>query len=198
MTERSDHLASGKAAASGADAQRLPDGVVLRALPHADEAAQRIVDVFRADRILDVSPLQWNYVRSKANTLRGVHVHFDHWDYLHVVSGEMLLGLHDLRPGSATYRLAAQCRLSGDCPASIAIPPGVAHGFYFADSGSFFYALSSYWTTADELGCRWDDPALGLSWPTSDPLLSARDTTAPTYAELAKAVAAGLLHGLSK
>ena len=26
------------------------------------------------------------------------------------------------------------------------------------------YSVSHYWNTMDEIGCRWDDPALGLDW----------------------------------
>lgn len=178
---------------SSAEAPCLPAGVALRALPGSDDGVQRVIEVFcNADAPGDFAPEQWNFVRSEPDTLRGVHVHLHHWDYLHVLDGAMLLGLHDLRPGSPTYRMAAHCRLSGDRPASIAIPPGVAHGFYFAAPTAYFYALSSYWSTADEFGCRWDDPALGLTWPTADPLLSPRDVAAPSYADLAAAVAGAL------
>lgn len=142
-----------------------------------------------------MAPVQWNLVNSRPNTLRGVHVHVAHWDYLCVVSGEMLLGLHDMRPHSPTYRLAVQQRLSGAAPCSIAIPPGVAHGFYFASETCYFYAVSHYWNLSDELGCRWDDPELGLSWPTKSPLLSERDASAPSHGELARAFAAALDRG---
>jgi dTDP-4-dehydrorhamnose 3,5-epimerase len=124
------------------EAPRLPAGVALHALPGSDDGVQRITEFYRDDLHDDFAPAQWNFVRSEPDTLRGVHVHLHHWDYLHVLGGAMLLGLHDLRPGSPTFRMAAQCRLSGDRPASIAIPPGVAHGFYFAAPTAYFYALS--------------------------------------------------------
>ena len=184
-----DHGAKPAHSSAASPNTRLPDGVALRALPDRKDGVQQVTEVYRGDWQLDVAPAQWNFVFSKPNTLRGVHAHLDHWDYLHVVSGEMLLGLHDLRPDSPTYRLAVQCRLAGDRPAGIAIPPGVAHGFYFASATTYFYALSHYWTPTGDLGCRWDDPALGLSWPTSDPLLSQRDASASSYEDLAKAIA---------
>jgi dTDP-4-dehydrorhamnose 3,5-epimerase len=154
-----------------------------------------MTELYRRDWQLDVVPVQWNLVSSRANTLRGVHVHLAHWDYLCVISGEMLLGLHDMRPHSPTYRLAVQRPLPADAPCSIALPPGVAHGFYFASETTYFYAVSQYWNPSDELGCRWDDPELGLSWPTADPLLSERDAHAPTYGELARAFTAALDQG---
>jgi dTDP-4-dehydrorhamnose 3,5-epimerase len=140
-----------------------------------------------------VVPIQWNFVRTHANTLRGVHVHPRHADYLCVLEGEMLLGLHDMRPASPTYRASCFVTLKGAEPSAIEIAPGVAHGFYFADAAEFTYAVDSYWDPADELGCRWNDPALGLAWPTRQPLLSPRDVAAGGYAaltaELAKAAA---------
>jgi len=167
----------------------LPVGVALRELPRWRDDVQEVTQVYRADWGLDLVPIQWNLLASKPNTLRGVHVHTDHWDYLHITNGEMLLGLHDLRPWSPTYRTAAQVRLTSYQPASIAIPPGVAHGFYFALLTTYFYALSHCWAPSDDLGCRWDDPEFGISWPTSDPLLSPRDTSAQSYRALAKELA---------
>lgn len=140
--------------------------------------------------------VQWNLVQSEPNTLRGVHVHIRHWDYLHVALGAMTLGLHDMRPWSATHGLSALLRLSGDTPAAIAIPPGVAHGFYFAGAAHYLYAVSEYWSPSDELGCRWDDPALRLDWPAVDPALSQRDRAAAGYRGLVDDLADAHRRGL--
>lgn len=161
-------------------------------LPETGDRIGSITEIYRADRQFGVGPVQWNFVNSLPNTLRGVHVHVEHFDYLCVVRGEMLLALHDMRPDSPTYRLTVHPLLSGNAPCSAVIPPGVAHGFYFAAQASYFYAVSHYWNMADELGCRWNDPALNIAWPTSSPLLSARDANAPTYAEMARALSTAL------
>ena len=168
----------------------LPDGVSIHPLPRWGDDVARTTDVYRRDGQPDIAPVQWNLMSSNPNVFRGVHVHIHHWDYLHVVSGEMLLGLHDMRPHSPTYRLATQHCLESDRPVGIAIPPGVAHGFYFASETTYIYAMSHYWTPVEELGCRWDDPELALSWPASDPVLSSRDAAAPSYGELAQTLAA--------
>jgi dTDP-4-dehydrorhamnose 3,5-epimerase len=170
----------------------LPFGVSLRPLQEHSDGPVRTTQIFARAWPLEVVPVQWNLVNSAANTLRGVHVHLTHWDYLFVVSGEMLLGLHDMRPDSPTRRTSAQRRLTGESPCGIAIPPGVAHGFCFASKATYFYAVSHYWNPSDELGCRWNDPELGLSWPVSGPLLSPRDAAASDYGALERAVAAGL------
>jgi len=167
----------------------LPLGTLLNGLTSRPDSGGREVQLHHRNWGIGPTPVQWNLVQSAPNTLRGVHVHVEHWDYLHVALGEMLLGLHDMRPWSPTRGLSALVTLSGDAPAAIVIPPGVAHGFYFAGEAQYFYAVSAYWSPADELGCRWDDPALALAWPTADPVLSARDCAAGSYRDLADRLA---------
>jgi dTDP-4-dehydrorhamnose 3,5-epimerase len=174
--------------AAGEGPAQLPIGVALRPLPGELELCGAMTSLYRRDRPAGPDLVQWNLVSSRANTFRGVHVHLTHSDYLCVISGEMLLGLHDMRPWSPTYKLAVHQRLRGEEPCSIAIPPRVAHGFYFPSEAIHIYAVSHYWNPADELGCRWDDADLGLSWPTKDPLLSPRDAGASSYRELARAL----------
>jgi dTDP-4-dehydrorhamnose 3,5-epimerase len=174
---------------------QLPSGVLLTPLRDAHDQAGSITELYRQDWQLDVVPVQWNLVFSRADTLRGVHMHLTHFDYLCVLRGELLLALRDMRPHSPTYGLAVQLPLSGQAPCSAAIPPGVAHGFYFASETSYFYAVSHYWNPADELGCRWDDPALGFSWPTTSPLLSPRDADAPPYSEMMRALSGAVGRG---
>lgn len=170
----------------------LPIGVSLLPLHEQNDGPVRTTQIYRREWPMEAVPVQWNLVNTGANTLRGVHVHTRHWDYLVVVSGEMLIGLHDMRPGSVTYRQTAQRRLNGGSPCSIAIPPGVAHGFCFTSAATYFYAVSHYWDPSDEFGCRWDDPDLGFAWPIADPLLSLRDAAASDYGDLTRAVAAAL------
>jgi dTDP-4-dehydrorhamnose 3,5-epimerase len=174
------------------DSTQLPAGLSLRPLSDGRDHIGSMTELYREDWQLDIAPVQWNFVRTRANTLRGVHVHPTHSDYLCILRGEMFLAVHDMRPDSPTYRLSAQLILSGDRPCTTTIPPGVAHGFYFASETSYVYAINRYWSLADELGCRWDDPELGLSWPATDPLLSTRDAAATSYAEMARAFAAAM------
>ncbi len=132
-------------------------------------------EVFRQHWDCPIQPVQWNVVRSVAKVLRGVHLHRRHGDYLLVVSGRALVGLADLRPHSPTRWTAGLVELHAAELTALEIPPGVAHGFYFAEPSLHLYAVSHYWDPADELGCRWDDPHLGIPWPAVTPLLSPRD-----------------------
>lgn len=170
----------------------LPEGVGLRALAVRRGRAGTAIDLLDLDRANVVAPVQWNFVVSLADTLRGVHVHPRHSDYLCVLDGTMLLGLHDMRPDSATYRRSSFLTLCGDEPRAVTIPPGVAHGFYFPLVTEYAYAVDRYWDPADELGCMWDDPDLDLAWPAAAPLLSPRDREAMSYSDLKLALAAQL------
>ena len=167
----------------------LPLGVVLTPLtPHRDDRGT-FVEAFRASWSTDIVPVQWNVVTSGAGVLRGVHVHRRHADYLTVLSGTMVLGLHDLRRGSPTRGRSAMLTIEAQEPRAVTIPPGVAHGFCFPEPSVHLYAVSHYWDKADELGCRYDDPALGLHWPIVDPTLSSRDEAAGTLAEMERTYA---------
>ncbi len=168
----------------------LPRGVVLRDLEvHADPRGG-LAEIYRQEWGLGEPAVQWNLVRTAPASLRGVHVHPRHADYLIVVSGVLRLGLHDVRPGSATFGLSAMVELDGDEPRLACVPPGVAHGFYFPAAATYVYGLSRGWSMAEELGCRWDDPELGFDWGASDPLLSERDAAAGGYAGMAASFAA--------
>jgi dTDP-4-dehydrorhamnose 3,5-epimerase len=166
----------------------LPAGVELHRLqPHAD-ARGVFTELFRDSWELGVEPAQWNLVRSEANVLRGIHAHWRHADYLTVVAGRAVIGLHDLREDSPTEGLGTVVELAADDPHALTIPTGVAHGFYFPEPSLHVYAVSHEWDPEDELGCRWDDPALGIAWPCAEPRLSARDADLGSLSELREGV----------
>lgn len=169
----------------------LPDGVeVFDLTPHPDDRGI-FTELYREEWGSQVRPIQWNAVHSKAGVLRGVHVHPRHADYLTMASGHMTLGLCDLRPESATHMLATKLELiAHDEPKAVSIPPGVAHGFYFVEDSIHVYAVSHYWDMADELGCRWDDPGLGIPWAHETAHISQRDADLQSLPELVQQLAA--------
>jgi dTDP-4-dehydrorhamnose 3,5-epimerase len=60
----------------------------------------------------------------------------------------------------------------------------VAHGFYALTDMTITYLVDHYYNPDDELGVAWDDPALGIPWPTTSPELSGRDRSNPRRGEL--------------
>ncbi|HVL38738.1 MAG TPA: dTDP-4-dehydrorhamnose 3,5-epimerase family protein [Fimbriimonadaceae bacterium] len=164
-------------------------GVEVLALEmHGDDRGV-FTEVYRDEWGVDPRPKQWNVVRSEANVLRGVHVHIVHHDYLILVDGRATIGLADLRARSASAGATTTLEMSGGDLVALRIPPGVAHGFYFHEPSIHVYSVSEYWNLADELGCHWADPDLGIDWPGIRPHISDRDESLPPLASLQDALA---------
>jgi dTDP-4-dehydrorhamnose 3,5-epimerase len=161
----------------------LPDGVIVRRLVPNIDTRGNLVEIYREEWSDGWRVEQFNAVMSGPGVLRGVHVHATHWDYIVLLSGRMLLGLHDLRPTSPAMRLSSMTELAGEAPGGVVIPAGVAHGLYFPEQSTVLYGLSRHWDGSDELLCRWDAPELELAWPTRAPILSERDAAARGYDE---------------
>ena len=72
----------------------------------------------------------------------------------------------------------------------VVIPAGVAHGFLALDQLELIYLVTNEFDGSDELGFAWDDPAVGVPWPTvagtpdGRPILSDRDRSNPSLADL--------------
>jgi dTDP-4-dehydrorhamnose 3,5-epimerase len=162
----------------------LLENVRLTRLDMHSDARGSFTEFFRDEWAMGVSPCQWNVAISRANVLRGAHVHLRHSDYLVVVRGRLSVGLFDLRPGSRTYTRSALIELSGERLTGLSIPPGVMHGFYAHESSVHIYGVDAYYDPEDELGCNWADPDLGIAWPCSAPKLSPRDRDAGSLAEV--------------
>jgi dTDP-4-dehydrorhamnose 3,5-epimerase len=169
--------------------QKLPQGLDIRELKPIADARGTLVELFRSDWNINPSQ-QWNLVATAANTLRGVHVHADHDDYLVVLDGLMHLGLHDLRSNSPTSGFSTIVELSGDRLQAAFIPRGVMHGFHCPKDTRFLFGLSECWVPSDDFACRWDDPELGIAWSAREPMISKRDADAPSLHELRKRLVA--------
>lgn len=160
-------------------------GVDLLWLTPQDDQRGCFLELVRNAWLEPHVPLQWNLVVSGPSVLRGMHWHESHTDYLAVVGGELLVALADLRIGSPTEGAHELLRLALGRPAVLAIPVGVAHGFWTACSSAVLYGVTRYWDPYDEFGVWWNDPALGIAWPPEvrEPVLSERDRTLPRLGE---------------
>ena len=65
------------------------------------------------------------------------------------------------------------------------IPPGFAHGFCVTSpDAEVIYKTTEEYAPDHEEGIRWDDPSIGIAWPTAAPTLSPRDQRWPTLAQI--------------
>ena len=91
----------------------------------------------------------------------------------------------DIRPGSATFGKWFGVELSQQNQWQLWAKPGLAHGFVvLSDIADFEYKCTDYYNPQAE-GCLiWNDPTVGIEWPISNPLLSAKDQLGKTLKEL--------------
>lgn len=130
--------------------------------------------------------VQDNHSHSTRHTLRGLHYQAPPGQakLVRVTQGEVLDVAVDVRWGSPTFGRWIEVTLSADNHRQLYIPVGFAHGFCVtSESADFVYKVTSYYAPADERGIAWDDPALGITWPTTSPVLSARDARHPLLAD---------------
>jgi dTDP-4-dehydrorhamnose 3,5-epimerase len=52
-----------------------------------------------------------------------------------------------------------------------------------SDVAEIEYLTTGMYNKAAESGIRWNDPAIGIDWPVTEPILSARDESAQSLAE---------------
>jgi dTDP-4-dehydrorhamnose 3,5-epimerase len=144
------------------------DGVVFRHLSMHGDSRGRFTEVFSRDWGLRLDAAQWSVVESEQGVLRGMHVHVRHDEYYCLLRGRVFVGLRDIRPWARTHGVASLYELCGGELAFVQFPPGVVHGWYFAEDSSHLQAVSetySRYRHDDNFGCHWTDPGLGIPWP---------------------------------
>ena len=154
-------------------------GVACRSLEPAEDLRGSLCEVHRDEWGLAPRPVQWDFITTKPRVLRGLHVHRLRHDYMITVGGYATIGLVDIRRQSPSFRRSMTIAVAGDRPQVIIVPPGVAHGIYTPGPMLYLYGLSNYYDGKDQLGCRFDDPALEIGWPDKEPIQLPRDTRLP-------------------
>jgi dTDP-4-dehydrorhamnose 3,5-epimerase len=102
-----------------------------------------------------------------------------------VLRGSVLDVAVDVRVGSPTFARHVAVELSEDNGRQLWVPRGFAHGFVvLSESADFFYKCDEFYSPADEILVRWNDPALGIDWRVSSPTVSHRDAGAPVLADI--------------
>ena len=119
----------------------------------------------------------------RRGTLRGLHYQIPPHEETKLVrctQGAVFDVIVDLRPDSVTHRQWFSTILSQDNRHMLYVPAGFAHGFQtLVDESEVYYQISQRYVPEASAGIRWNDPALGIKWPLSDPILSDRDRAYP-------------------
>ena len=168
----------------------LPGCVVIEPKVFGDERGY-FYEGFNTARFaavgLNLSFVQSNVSRSAHGVLLGLHYQWPNpqGKYVSVLDGEVYDVAVDIRRGSPTFGEWTAAILSADNKRHFWIPPGFAHGFaVLSENATFCYQCTTAYDAAADAGIRWDDPAIGVDWPISEPSLSGKDAVAPLLANI--------------
>ncbi|KAH0792498.1 dTDP-4-dehydrorhamnose 3,5-epimerase [Histomonas meleagridis] len=123
--------------------------------------------------------------RSQRNVIRGLHCSPYH-KLVCCPTGKAFDVCVDLRPDSPTFLKWDSAWL--DKTTQILIPPFCAHGFFAAeDNTSIVYLQGGCFNTPLDFSVRFDDPAIGVKWPSpieaDDYIISPKDRANPLTSE---------------
>jgi len=113
--------------------------------------------------------VQDNQSSSVKGVLRGLHFQkeFPQGKLVRVVKGSVFDVAVDLRKDSETYGKWYGVELTEENKKQFYIPQGFAHGFLvLSDLAEFCYKCTDFYHPGDEGGLAWNDPAIGITWPT--------------------------------
>lgn len=139
---------------------------------------------------IDCQFVQDNQSASKKGVLRGLHfqINFPQDKLVRVVRGEVFDVAVDMRKGSKTYGQWYGVRLSEENKKQFFIPKNFAHGFLvLSDYAEFAYKCTDFYHPNDEGGVIYNDPDIGVEWPTEDGMeliMSEKDTKWPQLKEI--------------
>ncbi|CAN5163753.1 dTDP-4-dehydrorhamnose 3,5-epimerase [soil metagenome] len=132
--------------------------------------------------------VQDNHSRSSRGALRGLHYQRrpGQAKLVRAARGSIWDVVVDIRPSSQTFGQFEGFELDDVAHRQLFVPIGFAHGFcVLSEVADVTYKVSSPYDGAEERGIAWDDPAVGIPWPVTEPILSARDRSNPPLSEAA-------------
>jgi dTDP-4-dehydrorhamnose 3,5-epimerase len=170
----------------------IPGVLIVEPRRHGD-ARGFFLETFHAERYAAAGIpgpfVQDNLSRSGRAVLRGLHLQNPNpqGKLVSVLRGHVFDVAVDLRVGSPTFGRHVAVELSEENGRQLFVPRGFAHGFQvLSERADFFYKCDAFYSPADEITVRWDDPEIGAAWPIDNPILSDRDRAAPLLTQAAR------------
>lgn len=123
-------------------------------------------------------------------TVRGLHFQtapYAQDKLVRVVQGAIFDVAVDIRAGSPTFGKYVSAVISTANWNQVFVPVGFAHGFMTLEPNTeVIYKVGNYYSPDHEKGLLWNDPALGIDWPSAAnrATLSAKDMALPRLADL--------------
>ena len=128
---------------------------------------------------IDVNFVQDNHSQSRRGVLRGLHYQIEQpqGKLVRVTRGEVLDVAVNLQFGHPEFGKWTSVYLSEKNKQQVWIPPGFAHGFLvLSEVADFLYKTTAFYSPAAERCLAWNDPQVGIAWPTDvDLIITAKD-----------------------
>lgn len=166
------------------------EGVVLVRPEVFEDERGFFMEVFRKDHFeefgLPGDFVQLNHSASVKNVVRGLHFQ---WEppmskLMRVTSGRAFLVVVDIRKSSPSLGKWFGIEASAENKLQLWAPAGFARGFcVVSDCAEIQYLCTGTYNPKGESGILWNDPAIGIDWPVTEPILSDKDRTAQTLAQ---------------
>jgi len=164
----------------------IPDVYVITPLVRGDDRGF-FMETYKESELKKIGItepfVQDNHSRSGKNIIRGLHFQWDPpmGKLMRVTRGAGFLVAVDIRKGSPTLGKWFGLEVTAENKKQVYAPAGFARGFCsLADDTEVQYKCTGEYSQDCEDGILWNDPAIGIEWPISDPILSERDTFAKT------------------
>ncbi len=147
-------------------------------------------ETYRYDKFMEKGlPAQFvqdNHSKSVQGVLRGLHFQWEPpmGKLMRVTQGRAYLVALDIRYNSPTLGQWFGMEVSDVDKKQIWAPAGFARGFcVLSETAEIQYKCTGVYNKPGESAIRWNDPALGIEWPISEPTLSEKDQNAQTLDE---------------
>jgi dTDP-4-dehydrorhamnose 3,5-epimerase len=120
---------------------------------------------------------------AEVGVLRGIHYQLNpkaQTKLIRVLSGVIYDVIVDIRHNSPSFGQWVGVILSEYNKRQLLVPRGFAHGFCtLVPNTQVLYKVDEYYSPENDRGILWNDPVLGIDWPTSNPILSDKDQRHP-------------------
>lgn len=150
-------------------------------------------DWFKQDEIkkktgMEFSVVQASFSLSKKHVARGIHTNrigYKQRKIVNLVSGSIWDVIIDLRPNSPTFTKWISLELNAHDGKSLLLSEGLGHAFLTREEDTVVsYGFSAIYSQSEEIVINVQDPDINIEWPTTELIISSRDSTAPLLREV--------------
>lgn len=170
---------------------KLKDAAILEPVVHGDHRGFFMESYNEA--VLKDLGINFNFIQdnqslsSEPGVLRGLHYQLApkaQTKLIRVLSGAIYDVILDIRRNSPTFGQWIGVILSEFNNRQLLVPKGFAHGFCtLTPNTQVLYKVDEYYSPDHDRGILWNDTALQIDWPVSEPKLSDKDRHHPLLAD---------------